>query len=317
MKDNRTGVIYVIFDVREPDKVRYVGLTSVSLNHRRGGHWTDSQRGELPIHRFLRKRNHDRGLVSFQVIDEAESMDELNDLEMGWIAYYRSIGQADLNITDGGGGTRGRKMTDEQKEEKRQSMLGRFRGENFKGELKLSWDKVRDIRRRAQTKWESQHDLADEFGVTQSIIARVLTNISWIDETFDPGTVKPRPAETHANNRQSPVEVVKEILELRKREWIPEREIGRRYGLTRSNVNNILRNHRWPDPEYNPKDLVTAGGNGNGSKLTEEDVIEIRRRVKSGELQRVVGESYGIGQVQVSRIVRGVRWCHVKEGLDQ
>lgn len=309
------GEIYVVTDLQEPHRVRYVGLTTRGLRARSSGHWTESRTGTLPINRFLKKRAARKSDVVFTVIDTASSLEELNQKEVEWIAFFRSTGDADLNITDGGGGTRGRKMSQDEKERKRQAMIGVFRGGKHRGVVKLSWSLVREIRERASTSWEPHAQLAAEYGVSQDVVSGVIANTRWRDESYDPATAKPRPPETHANNRQIEESVVKEIRELRMREWVPETEIARRYNLTRSNVNNILRNHRWHDPLYDPKNLALAGGNGRGSKLTEDDVITIRSRVAAGERQAEVGQDYGIKQTQVSRIVRGARWGHVKEGL--
>ena len=48
-----------------------------------------------------------------------------------------------------------------------------------------------------------------------------------------------------------------------------------------------------------------------GSKRTAEDIKEIRRRCAEGESQATVGESYGIDQSTVSRIVRLTSWRDV------
>lgn len=309
------GEIYMVTDIQEPHRVRYAGLTTRGLRERSSGHWTESRNGTLPINRFLKKRAGRKSDVAFTVIDTADNLEELNQKEVEWIAFFRSIGYADLNITDGGGGTKGRKMSQEEKERKRQAMIGVFRGDKHRGVVKLSWALVREIRERASASWEPHAQLATEYGVSQDVISGVIANTRWRDKSYDPATAKSRPPESHANNRQIEESVVKEIRELRMREWVPEMEIARRYNLTRSNVNNILRNHRWPDPNYDPARLVLAGGNGNGSKLTEADVVVIRSRVAAGETQSRVGQDYGIKQTQVSRIVRGVRWGHVKEGL--
>lgn len=310
---NRPGVVYTLTDKLEPDRVRYVGLTRRKPQVRLSGHWTECLNGGTrPVNNFMRKRLYDRSRVVMTVIDECATDEELKCAEIEWIAFYRSLGQADLNLTDGGEGMWGYRMSEEQKEAKRQSMIGRFRGEHYRGEVKLSWEKVREIRSRAKAQWVSQQDLADEYGVTQSVIMKVLLNRAWIDDDYDPSGLPSRPPESHANNRQTTREVVDAIRALRMREWVPEREIGRRYGLTRSNVQNILSGVRWPDPTYDPSKLVRAGGNGTGSKLTAEDVVRIKERCAAGEFQRVVAADYGIQQTQVSRIVRGVRWAGVK-----
>jgi hypothetical protein len=59
---------------------------------------------------------------------------------------------------------------------------------------------------------------------------------------------------------------------------------------------------------------VARGIRMGGSKLTDDAVIDIRRRVAAGEKQCVLANEYDVSVAQVSRIVRGMRWAHVKEG---
>lgn len=57
---------------------------------------------------------------------------------------------------------------------------------------------------------------------------------------------------------------------------------------------------------------ASASGEHNGySKLTEQDVRDIRIRAKSGETQRSLADAYGVKQSNVSQIVRRVTWAHV------
>lgn len=51
----------------------------------------------------------------------------------------------------------------------------------------------------------------------------------------------------------------------------------------------------------------TGALNGR-AQVTDEQTQEIRRRYREGELQRVIGEDYGLSQSQVSKIVRQVAW---------
>lgn len=48
------------------------------------------------------------------------------------------------------------------------------------------------------------------------------------------------------------------------------------------------------------------------SKVTEKDVIEIRRRKDSGERQVDLAKNFNISVAQVSRIINRTRWSHVK-----
>ena len=49
---------------------------------------------------------------------------------------------------------------------------------------------------------------------------------------------------------------------------------------------------------------------GNGSKLTRTQVEEIRARYRTGTItQKALGKEFGVGQAQISRIVRGEEWA--------
>jgi hypothetical protein len=66
----------------------------------------------------------------------------------------------------------------------------------------------------------------------------------------------------------------------------------------------------------NMRDKVERGrqarGESNGkTTLSDAQVIEIRERFAAGELQRVIGERFGVTQLVVSTIVRGKWWRHV------
>lgn len=58
-----------------------------------------------------------------------------------------------------------------------------------------------------------------------------------------------------------------------------------------------------------------AKGEGSGTaKLTEKDVREIRHAHQIGAASNVaLARRYGIGETQVRRIVRGMKWKHLKE----
>jgi hypothetical protein len=55
----------------------------------------------------------------------------------------------------------------------------------------------------------------------------------------------------------------------------------------------------------------SPGERNGAAKLSSDDVLAIRERVRLGETQISVAQSYGIRQSQVSRIINGKRWRHV------
>lgn len=65
----------------------------------------------------------------------------------------------------------------------------------------------------------------------------------------------------------------------------------------------------------NARDMVSKGRSRKGethhaARLTREDVAEIRRRYAQGGItHRALAQQYGVGQMQICRIINGVRWA--------
>jgi hypothetical protein len=84
--------------------------------------------------------------------------------------------------------------------------------------------------------------------------------------------------------------------------------------------NNRADNLRWGTWEENCQDMVDHGtrkGENNGrSKLTAEDVVAMRRRVRTGYhrgLYRELARQYGVHPRMISYAVTGVHWGHLDE----
>jgi hypothetical protein len=95
----------------------------------------------------------------------------------------------------------------------------------------------------------------------------------------------------------------------------PKAEVRHKDG---KRVNDHYSNLEWGSSADNKADMVRhgtraliQGENHGNAKLTESDVRAIRAMAALGVVQRVIGERYGIQQVQVSRIVRGKQWGHI------
>lgn len=53
-------------------------------------------------------------------------------------------------------------------------------------------------------------------------------------------------------------------------------------------------------------------GERNGqSKLTEDDVVDIRKQYESGRTQKAIGLQYGVDHSTIGRITRRVDWSHI------
>ena len=80
--------------------------------------------------------------------------------------------------------------------------------------------------------------------------------------------------------------------------------------------NNHLNNLRWDTRKNNIADAKKHGTHNKGSvngqaKLTEEDVIQIRRLRQQGALLSELASDFGVKQMAISSIVNRKTWKHV------
>jgi len=77
-------------------------------------------------------------------------------------------------------------------------------------------------------------------------------------------------------------------------------------------TNNRLENLKWGTAQENQADMVAHGT--APSKLTEMDVLEIRRRVQEGRcgIQGQLARKYGVSDAAISRVVNKKRWRRVR-----
>jgi hypothetical protein len=62
------------------------------------------------------------------------------------------------------------------------------------------------------------------------------------------------------------------------------------------------------DDLVNVRDMIAKGRVRISSKLTPEQVVEIRARAKNGESQRSLSQAFGVTQPNIGYIVRGETW---------
>lgn len=77
-------------------------------------------------------------------------------------------------------------------------------------------------------------------------------------------------------------------------------------GTRQDNVNDMISKGRGGQSKNPPR-----GDKRKDSKLTQEDVLAIRKKCQLGESQSSVGKQYGITQTAVFKIVHKQRWAHV------
>jgi hypothetical protein len=65
--------------------------------------------------------------------------------------------------------------------------------------------------------------------------------------------------------------------------------------------------------DRNAKGRQAKGERSGGAKLTEADVLEIRRRLAAGESQLEISKAFGITRQHVGYIKSGKTWSHLKQ----
>lgn len=78
------------------------------------------------------------------------------------------------------------------------------------------------------------------------------------------------------------------------------------------------RHLRWATRKENMGDKRRDGTDPTGerhgcSKLTEQDVIDIRARVRAGEMQSTLAAEFGVSRAAVCLLVSGKNWAHVPQ----
>ena len=81
-------------------------------------------------------------------------------------------------------------------------------------------------------------------------------------------------------------------------------------------TNNHISNLRWDTPKANLEDAKRHGVIPMGeahylSKLTEQDVYEVRRMISDGVSQSKIGARFGVSQGTITDIKRGATWKHL------
>lgn len=87
-----------------------------------------------------------------------------------------------------------------------------------------------------------------------------------------------------------------------------------------NSLNNAPSNLRWDTQEGNLADAIRLGRIPSGeshylSKITEPDVVEMRRLAASGWTQERIAQRFGMSRSQTGTIIRGDCWKHIPGGI--
>lgn len=116
------GIIYKVTN-KVNGKI-YIGQTIVGLAKRKEGHINDAlaNRDNNYFHNSISKYGKEN--FKWQVIEHCDSKEELDEMEFHYIKQFRSFGSGGYNLTLGGGGMLGYKITEEHRHNLSKSHIG-------------------------------------------------------------------------------------------------------------------------------------------------------------------------------------------------
>ena len=194
MVDNREVHIYTL---KHPDtlEVRYVGKTVRSLSRRLGNHIANAKGNKHNRHlsNWILNILKENKKPIIELLETCQS-DIWQEREQYWIKYYKELGFDLKNMTNGGDGNTGLKMTDASKEKIRFANLGKKSSKEKIAKIS-NWakgnDKIKNnlilgskksqipIIQKSKdgeiiNQWNSLQQAADELGIERSNISHCL-----------------------------------------------------------------------------------------------------------------------------------------------
>jgi group I intron endonuclease len=297
----------------------YIGLTTQTLTKRKNNHLCEafSLESDYVFHRALRKYGKEN--FSWEVIDNANTLEELKEKEKYWILYYNSYIHSDnsngYNMTIGGEGNNGLKLSDETKkklselhkgkkasEESKKKLSEAFRGSNHPLS-KLTEDDVLVIKELIKN-GVSQTEIAKNFNIERSAIYAIKSGQNWSHVGENISNI-----ETNGNAKLTYDDVV-EIKNLLSK-GVKQTEISEMFNITQGAVSFIKRGETWSDVGIDVSNIEYSMI--RNSKLNEENVKQIKLFLKEGKMTlSQIAKLFDVTKSAISAISTGRRWGHVK-----
>jgi group I intron endonuclease len=103
------GIIYIV--INKITKMVYIGQTIKSLSDRKVSHFSEAKRSGFYFHQALNKYGPEN--FTWEVLEYCDSKEELDEMEFHYIKQYNSLRPSGYNLTLGGDGTIGLKISEE------------------------------------------------------------------------------------------------------------------------------------------------------------------------------------------------------------
>lgn len=249
------------------------------------------------------------GVENFEmkVMEEFENRDDANQREIFLIQDFRNKNYKVYNVSNGGEGRTGVKVTYENKV--KLSKMWRGENSNFS---KLNKDQVNEIRSMFNTGNYNKPQLAKKFNVHTSTIRSIILEKSWTNKLhseYEPKYVFLSEEEMKKRNILIHEEYIlhKKYIE----------EIAKKFKLTNTSIRNILHDVISEEAMYkkrknarkNNKSASQGSLNGH-SKITEDRVLELIK-LKGLYTQEEIAEKMQISIFMIASILSGKTWSHL------
>jgi hypothetical protein len=132
---------YLIYALHHDDSSRlYVGRSSSGLQRaaEHGKNWYMKGREHYPVVCWINKLRSNNKEYEVVVLEKHTNVESLNEAERFYIAYFRSLGVAMLNCTDGGDGISGYAFSAETRAEMSRTRRGRPASEDTRRRLAVA-----------------------------------------------------------------------------------------------------------------------------------------------------------------------------------
>ncbi len=275
--------IYKVTDLRN-QKIIYVGQ-SINIENRINQH---QKRTEQLIDKYI----HDEGLnnFSFEIIETCETS-QLEEKEIYWIEFYNTMRPNGYNC-----------------------VLGTPIGYNSLGENNtracVTEEQVKQIREACQTQtklevWKKYSNL-----ISYDAFCKIIEGNTWRHLP-----VLPYKTELRSDRKRCKL-TAEQVKDIRYRSEVlkqSQQEISQLYNwVTSRSIKRILNYETWKNID-NPENREFKNNKFPNSKISPDDVREIRRRANSGESCVVISKDYPqISQSAVRLVINCKTWKNIK-----
>ena len=270
---NSKFYIYTLSSPENVDVVKYVGYTN-NINRRYNQHKNSYKYGFSKVKCWIKSLNKKGLLPIINIIDEYDTIEEVLQAEIRYIALYKSVGANLKNHTLGGEGCLGIKRSEETK---------RKISEAHKGKLKISLNFDKELFIEYYNRGESVKNMISIFNVCQQTILKAVKEY---------GLQRPKFIKDF---------ITKDILyKYYIEDNMTKKEISIITGITERNLKKRLKDWKIYKSEKQRKELYLKI---NKSSVSEEMQVQIKEDRENKIKLKDIAKKYNITISTISNLI--------------